>query len=43
AWASRRARDSDFPSRGTIFTVTWRPLRSSWASQTEPDPPLPSG
>src|ERR1044071_1035862 len=43
ACASRRARSPDLPSRGTILTATSRPLCSSRASQTDPEPPLPSG
>ena len=31
------------PSRATILSATSRPVRSSRASQTEPEPPLPSG
>ena len=39
ASASRSARAAAFPSRGMIFSATSSPLRSSSASQTEPDPP----
>ena len=31
------------PSRATILSATSSPVRSSRASQTEPEPPLPSG
>ena len=40
---ARRARAARFPSRGTIFNATSRPVRSSRASQTDPEPPRPSG
>ena len=43
AWASRSARAAAFPSRGMILSATSRPVCSSRASQTEPEPPLPSG
>src|SRR5947209_4197427 len=43
ACASRRAREPVLPARGTILTATSRPLRSSRASQTDPEPPLPRG
>ena len=43
ASASRSARSAALPSRGTILSATSSPVRSSRASQTEPEPPLPSG
>ena len=43
ARASRSARVPALPSRATILSATSSPWRSSRASQTEPEPPLPSG
>src|SRR5690242_15870899 len=43
AAASRSARAAALPSRATIFSATSRPVFSSRASQTDPEPPLPSG
>src|SRR5258706_9453816 len=43
ACASRSARAAAFPSRGTTLSATSSPVCSSRASQTDPEPPLPSG
>ncbi len=43
AAASRSARAGALPSRETILRATSRPELSSRASQTDPDPPEPSG
>ena len=40
---SRDARAARLPSRGTILSATSRPVRSSRASHTDPEPPLPRG